>query len=581
MGIEDKLSIKRRDVLAGGGVALGAAALLAGSAQATAAVTIGAWDYEADVLCVGSGAAACSAAITAVTQNASVILLEKLPLAGGTTSKSGGVIWIPNHALLRAKGIDDKRDDCLKYMARMSYPAQYDPDSPQLGLEDLDYRLLATFYDTGSQMIDHMIAAGAVDLKVFDLYHLNLPGPDYGDHLPENKVPTGRSLQPKTATLETGGQNLALGLEAWLRSRNVPILTGHRVVRIIAEGDRVIGLEAQAGDRLIRLKARKGVIFGSGGYANNAKLADRHQVALYGTCAKPGATGDLIALAAGVGAQMGPLHTAWRTQVLVEEALQNRAMAATVFFPAGDSMLMVNKYGRRALNEKQNYNDRTKAHLVYDNQKDEYPNQLMFMIFDRRCLERHGGLYPYPQDIRETNLIIQGTTLSDLANNIRARLKTLASKTGNVDLTPEFSEELVRTVTRFNGYAASGKDPEFNRGLHGYDRSYDLLFGEATNSASEYQNHSPNATMHPLSDAGPYYAFIMAAGALDTNAGPMINENAQILNGFDLPIAGLYGAGNCIASPARDGYYGPGATIAMAMTYGYLAGMHATRKAAA
>ena len=55
--------------------------------------------------------------------------------------------------------------------------------------------------------------------------------------------------------------------------------------------------------------------------------------------------------------------------------------------------------------------------------------------------------------------------------------------------------------------------------------------------SSRWENTLPTRTMYPLADKGPYYAFILAAGALDTSGGPQINERAQVLRDNLVPYA--------------------------------------------
>ncbi|WP_372724133.1 FAD-binding protein, partial [Immundisolibacter sp.] len=91
-------------------------------------------------------------------------------------------------------------------------------------------------------------------------------------------------------------------------------------------------------------------------------------------------------------------------------------------------------------------------------------------------------------------------------------------------------------------------------------------------------NEFPDATLHPLADTGPYHAIILCAGVLDTKGGPVIDTHSRVLDGYGEPIAGLYGAGNCIAAPAGQAYWSAGATIGAALVFGALAGQHAATR---
>ncbi len=191
--------VSRRAVLAGGAGMLAAAGAMGALGRNSEPASSGKpaqedWGHEADIVVVGGGSAGLTAAVIAASKGNKVILVEKAPLVGGTTAKSGGVAWIPNNMILKAKGVEDPRDDCLRYMARYSYPQRYDSSSPTLGLEESEYKLLETFYDNGNKALEELKSTGAINFGEFSVGDGVGPPPDYADHLPENKVPRGRAV---------------------------------------------------------------------------------------------------------------------------------------------------------------------------------------------------------------------------------------------------------------------------------------------------------------------------------------------------------------------------------------------------
>lgn len=567
--------MSRRKMLAGSGAA--AAALPLAACSKTSSANAESWDETVDVVVVGSGAAGATAAVAAASEGAKVLVLDKMPIPGGTTAKSGGVCWIFNHFILKEQGIDDSKEDALKYAVRYGFAREYDPASPTLGLDATRYGAIEAFYDKGSEAIDFLRGIGAVQFKQFRMFQVDRPAPDYADHLPENKVPTGRCLEPAVGSGSSeGGGSLARQLIEQLEKDSVPVHLNTKVTRILKDTDgNVTGVEIDQEGSTRRIRAQKGVIFGTGGYSHNVDLCNLHQPSLYGSCSLPGSTGDFIPLAQEAGAKMGNLGYAWRSQVVLGEALANRGVGLGAFVLPGDSMILVNKYGKRVVNEKRDYNDRTQAHFPYDAGKEEYPNHLLMMLFDARSLDAFGGAFPFPATDSSQPYMIEGSSWSNLASKVDAQLKEWSSRTGGVRLSPDFTSNLQQTIAQYDGYAESGVDPDFDRGKHAYDREWHLLFSSRRQGTQQPENPYPNITMHPFAQSGPYYAIILGAGSLDTAGGPQVNGNAQVLGPDDAPIPGLYGAGNCISSPTGQAYLGAGATIGPALTFGYIAGKHA------
>jgi len=467
--------------------------------RAPSAATGRTWSREVDVVVVGSGAAAFAAALTAASRGRSVVMLEKAAVHGGTTAKSGGVYWIPNNSFMRDRGLTDPRADALKYMARLSYPALYDPGSPTLGLGKLEYKLIGTFYDKGSGAIDALGTIGALQTE------FNGPGlaggangdPDYGAELPEDKAPFGRHLRPKGGG---GGAGLITQTKAAADKAGVDVLVGHRVERLIMNaGGQVVGVEAVADGKTLSFRARRGVIFGSGGFTHNRRLVSQFlRGPILGGCAVPTNTGDFVEIGGAVGAALGNMSNAFFAEIPFELAAQMASVPNDIWMPFGDSMIQVNRYGQRVVNEKAIYNERTQAHFYWDPSHREFPNLLLFMVYDSAVASSTSTWpfrWPVPQPGTEAPYVISGNT--------------------------------------------------------------------------------NNPTMFPLSSSGPYYAIITAGGTLDTKGGPRVNSKSQVLDTNGKRIPGLYGAGNCIASPAGAAYWSAGGTLGPALTFGYIAGRNA------
>jgi succinate dehydrogenase/fumarate reductase flavoprotein subunit len=537
-------------------------------------VTLGAdpdiWDHEADVVVVGGGAAGFAAALGAVDAGASAIVVERAAEIGGTTAKSGGQFWIPNNRLMREHGVEDPRPELLRYMARLAYPHLYDPAGRTLGLPEGAYELLCAFYDGAAEALDRLSEMGAV----FPV--LDMATPSYHADLDEDLAPYGRSLmpagKPKDRSEGTGGEVLVNGMEVAARKRDVPVLLEHRVAAVVRnELGEVIGVEAQVRHRTVLIRARRGIVFCSGGFLHDPDLRTQFlRGPIFGGCAADTATGDFVRIGIELSAQLGNMSNAWWNQVVLEIALRTPSTIRDVWMPFGDSMIQVNRYGRRVVNEKMPYNERAQVHFHWNPSAREYSNLLLFMIYDEDVASSPSTSsfrehVPMPGELVQH--VISGDTWAELARNIDARLASMASKTGGVRLAPDFDVNLRGTVDRFNGFATAGKDEDFARG----ETPIQMAWGACDRDGL-------NPTMHPFRSEGPYHCIILGGGSLDTKGGPRINARGQVIDVSGDPIPGLYGAGNCIASPAGQAYWAAGGTLGPALTFGFIAGRNAARE---
>lgn len=586
--MSERSRLSRRDFIAAAGVGAGVLGVGLGSSRAVASSSGQSFDQEYDVVVVGSGGAGATAALIANREGASVAIVEKAPIFGGTTIKSGGVYWIPNNPLMREQGLSDPKEDALKYMVRCSYPTLYHPDLPRYGISQAQFDLIAAFYDNASPALEALHEMGALESVIWMGFD-GQPFPDYYAHLPENKAPRGRGLVPKAMdpnrALNIGGGGMGFDLigrlQAAVKERNIPVLLQHTVQTVFQnEQGEVVGVQAVNRGQTVNIRAKKAVIFGSGGFTQNPELRLNFlRGPVFGGCAVPSNQGDLVRIATEIGSPLGNMNNAWWAQVTLEEALANSSTPNDVFAVPGDSMILVNKYGQRVVDEKMDYNERTQVHFQWDPSRGEYKNLLLFMIYDQRSNDLFAGQgegveamlgYPIPPKGSTAPYVIEGADLAELASKIDARLAEVAEKTGSFRLDESFGENLPKTVATFNEYAQAGADPEFHRG--------ETPIGLAYHGPAR-QNDLKNPTMYPIADQGPYYAVILAGGTLDTKGGPRVNTKAQLVDVKGNPIPGIYGAGNCVASAAGQAYWAGGGTIGPAMVFGYVAALEAVKEA--
>ena len=534
---------------------------------------------DIDVIILGCGAAGMAAALAAHETGAKVALVERFDRIGGTAAISGGVIWVADNPRQRAAGMNDSREEALAYFKALDHG-------------DLVDETLEAFVDAGPEALAFLEGIGALSVSLLEGYpdyYLDRPGakPEGGralDHdlfamgelgewaeritaIEEMKpmmlreTPLGggtgvvepEEMQRRIANNERGfGQAMVGRLLKACLDRGIEPMLGIETHELMRSGDRIVGIKGEKSGEAFELTANHGVIIATGGFEWDV---EKRQAFLRGPmdapASPPTAQGDGLSLAMQSGAKLGNMTQAWWAPTLVTPDMpwpngQQRAQPVLIERTVPHSIL-VNRKGERFCNEAANYSALAGAFHSFDPQSYDYPNLPAWLIFDENFVERYpiGPRLP-GQPVPEW--VICADTLEDLADKLGIS-----------------GAALTATVSRFNGFADAGHDPDFERGTSAYDHFYGDRSREGT-----------AVTLGPIGRA-PFYAVEIRMGLLGTNGGPRTNGDARILGHDNEPIAGLYGAGNAIACPTGGIYAGAGGTLGPALTFGYLAGRSAAK----
>jgi 3-oxosteroid 1-dehydrogenase len=539
------------------------------------------WDEEADLVVVGSGSAALSAAVVAAVEGMSVIVLEKAEVIGGTTAVSGGGFWVPLNRHMVERGIDDSREEALEYMRACAgnqgddshLVALVDHGAPMIEfLEDragcsfrpwpaeggtLDYRPWLPGWKPGARTLDAGKFTVAELGEWADRLRLGASSPwlvDKHDYYSNRMhvAPPGaprRYLAPgqeigRPEYIGNGSALIGQLLRACLE-HGVTLYTEAPGRELLVDGGRVVGVQAERDGEPFYVRGRRGVHLGTGGYGVNEALKRlwlRHP--LEATCDVESNMGDGHLMGMAVGAGVASIGDAWW---MPQMAAGRTADGEPIYASSREDRhvphtIIVNRLGKRFMNEALNYYD---AAEPFGTKEGGSPrNHPAWYVFDQQAREKYAVVAQKFPEGEVPPWIATGDSLEELAERI--------------DVDPA---ALRATVERFNEFALLGEDPDFYRG----DDPWDVNWGDP--------NQQPNPSLGTVQKP-PFYAAEMRNGALATRGGLRINADGQVLSALPPfePIPGLYAAGNCSDGAVAGAYAGPGATIGHAMTFGYIIG---------
>jgi len=474
-------------------VAAGAAAAAVGalgSASDTSAIAAGLpkkWDKVVDVIVVGTGFTGLAAGITAKEGGAKVVIIEKAKKEheGGNSKISGNMWWTPTTA-----------EGGFTYVKAM---AAGTVDDESLRAFEAEHVKLNDWLS--SKFGIQPAAIGGL----FEPEHPELPGKD---------------------AVRTWGHQGRWGefriykiIREYADKINLDFMYETPAKELIqSPAGEIIGLKAERGGKSFFIKAKRGVILGTGGFEFDFEMAKQYLPGwpVYGR-GTPYNTGDGIRMCQKAGAQLWHMNNTlggFGCLMVPEYApvLINLQMKA-------DGFIFTDKFGNRFMDEKRDNRHgfgHKEYQLFFDGIRGEFTRNPWWTVFDDVTAKKGPVLFTRVKGFTwfgaHSGYTWSNDNSAEVAKGWILSAPDLAGLAAKMELKPDV---LIKTIGNYNECCKNKADAEFQRSA---------------------------ATLISL-ERGPFYAMKTYAATYNTQGGPKRNGQCEVLDAFDKPIPRLYSGG--------------------------------------
>ncbi|MCV9878218.1 flavocytochrome c [Brenneria izbisi] len=355
-----------------------------------------------DIVIIGAGGAGMSAAIEAHNQGANVILLEKMPFAGGNTARAEAGLNAAGTDLQKASGITDS-------------PEMFYEDTMKGGRNINNPEVVKTLTEHAKDSVVFLKENGA------DLADLTRTG---GSRVDRTHRPAGGVA---------AGSFIATALIKKVKALDIDLRTNTSATDILKnDKGEVTGVKAMGKDgKTFTIDAKK-VMITSGGFGANFDMIKQYDPKLVGfkTTNAPGSLGEGIKMATKMNAKLVDMEyiqihpsTVPGKGILITEAVR------------GDGAIMINESGKRFINELLTRDVVSQSIL-------KQPGAHAYLIFNDELVNQNQATKSYFKQ----KLVAQGDTPEALAKAI------------NVD-----GKQLTKTINTYSAAVKAKKDSEFDR----------------------------------------------------------------------------------------------------------------------